>query len=263
MKPAVYFLLGMPGAGRREVLADLLENEYSLEHPATVWIHPDEPDIGHAPVYASLEFVGTRSWTMRGKDPNIVIAAPAPDPRSDIFVLLHGPANPVDQLEAWKRWLQANALDVSRVLTVVHCAFVSQHSEAEEWYDACIHFSDAVLLNRRENVPNKWVNRFLRKYEKACYPCIFDFVRKGRVQNPAFILTPEPRRLSLLFEEMDPEPDIEFVVIDDETGSPIEDDAEDDDRINLDDDPYLARIPTGLRRKRIPDIATLMRRVSG
>ena len=33
------------------------------------------------------------------------------------------------------------------------------------WYDACVHFSDVVLLQRREGVANKWVSDFLKHHE--------------------------------------------------------------------------------------------------
>jgi hypothetical protein len=117
-----------------------------------------------------------------------------------VFIVLAGAVDLADQLEALKPWLAAHALPLARVLTVVHCQLAEKHPPLAPWFDACVHFSDVVLLNRREGVQNKWLSDFRRRYEDQCMPCLFELVRQGRVKNPVLLLDPTPRRLSQYFD---------------------------------------------------------------
>ena len=53
--------------------------------------------------------------------------------------------------------------------------------------------------------------RIQRTLHKQYYPCLFDFVKKGRVANPSLILYSEVRRMTKLFDDAD-----EFVFDDDD-----------------------------------------------
>ena len=44
------------------------------------------------------------------------------------------------------------AITIARVITIVNCELAEKHSALLAWYEACVHFSDIVLLNRREGV---------------------------------------------------------------------------------------------------------------
>jgi hypothetical protein len=66
-------------------------------------------------------------------------------------------------------------------------------------------------------------------------------VKKGRVSNPAEVLDPEARRVSLYFDELLPIEDDEF-----------EDEQQPDD-IKI--DAYIERLESGHRAKPIPEIA--------
>ena len=82
--------------------------------------------------------------------------------------------------------------------------------KALAWFEACIHFSDIVLLNRREGVDNRWLRDFEAKYKKACNPARFLLLKRGRVANPPDVLDPQARRLSLYFDELIPIDEDEF-----------------------------------------------------
>ena len=69
--------------------------------------------------------------------------------------------------------------ELARVLCVVHCALAEKHPALLAWYDACVHFSDVVLLQRREGVANKWVSDFLKHYQDQFMPCLFETVKAG------------------------------------------------------------------------------------
>ena len=129
------------------------------------------------------------------------------------------------------------------------------------WYDCCIHFSDVVLLSNRRDVPNKWVEEFKDRYLKEYYPCLFEFVKKGRLSNPSLVLAPQARRISKLFDETD-----EFVFIDEDVeiedeGDVDEEDEDEDEKFQAGDpskDPFLAKMVNGRREKTLPDVGKLI-----
>jgi hypothetical protein len=51
--------------------------------------------------------------------------------------------------------------------------------------------------------PNKWIGDFKGKFEHKFYPCLFEFVKEGRVKNPALVLAPVARRMSHVFDEQE------------------------------------------------------------
>jgi G3E family GTPase len=106
------------------------------------------------PADARLGEVGR--WTLAA---DIQVEAEMPADATHVFVVFDGRMNPVDQIEGFKAWLADRAAEVARVLCVVNCQLLEQNPKLFAWYEACIHFSDVVLLNRREGVPNKWISR--------------------------------------------------------------------------------------------------------
>lgn len=251
---SVYLILGVPGSGRRAIVADLIEHGVSTHESVAVLLpeeegpHPEDDKIrdratgglatGKNLTEAALAFGGEAKY---------------------LFVLFPGLANPVDRLEEWKELLSTHrqSFELHRIITVVHCGFLSRNPGAAPWYEACIHFSDAVLLNHRNEAGNRWVGEFEKQYRKAHYPCLFEPVKKNAVRNPAAILVPEPRRLSQAFdfweeELVDLEWDIETEIVDTGDTTPTPDDHEEDEPVP--EDPYFARMPGGRRRHKIPDI---------
>ena len=84
---------------------------------------------------------------------------------------------------------------------------------------------------------------FVDRYKGNHFPCLIEATRKGRVKNPGLILEPQARRISLYF---DPEED-----------KWLDDDDEWEDEEDALVDPYLAKLPSGIRVKRIPDIQAM------
>lgn len=252
-KPLVYIILGAADSGRREVLADLLEGGLDAADQAAVLLAARE-----TPVEADARLGKVHRW--RWTDG--VIEAPFPAGATQVFFVTDGRVNPVDQIEALKPWMEANGAEIGRVICVVNCAFAEKHHEMLAWYDACIHFSDVVLLNRREGVANKWMSEFKRRYEDTFMPCLFEFVKAGRVRNPALILEPQPRRMSHYFDE-----ETDWVVTGIESGSEDENDAldnvEEEVEVTAAVDPYFALDAAGRRAKRIIDVAKLLPEQAG
>ena len=238
-KPLVYLILGAAGSGRREILADLIEGGLAGEDRALVLLSADEP-----PAEADARLGAPQHWRWDGDR----IDAPPPGDATHVFFVTDGRGNPVEQIEAFNGWLDASGGELARIVCVVHCALTERHKQLLVWYDACIHFSDVVLLNRREGVANKWMSDFQARYAAQFLPCLFELVRAGRVKNPALILEPQARRMTHFFDE-----ELNWEV----TGDDEEEAEEGGEEIEAqpEEDPYLQRRLGGRRVKDIPDVA--------
>ena len=248
-KPLVYLILGAAGSGRREVLADLIEagleasDRPAVLLPAGEAAHPDD---------ARLPRVERWTWA------DGVITGSLPPEATPVFFVADGTRNPVDQIEVFKPWLEAQGGELARVFCVVHAKLAEQNPPLLAWFDACVHFSDVVLLNRREGVENKWLSTFLGHFKGQFLPCLFETVKEGRVRNPALVLEPQARRMSHYFDE---EQDWIFTdkdgeVIDEEDAT--EDGDDEEIEAKPEEDPYLERLNGGRRVKQLPDIARFL-----
>ena len=175
--------------------------------------------------------------------------AEIPPGASHIFVVSDGRRNPVDQIEALKAWLGDRAMEVALVLCVVDCALAEKNPRLFAWFEACIYFSDVVLLNHREGVPNKWVGDFVEKFTGKFYPCLFEFVKAGRVKNPSLVLAPVARRMSHVFDDQ------EWIAADED-----EEDEDEDVEMKPEEDPYFERRNGGRRVHELPNIADFLPR---
>lgn len=252
-KPLVYLILGAAGSGRREVLADLIADGLAEGDRPVVLISDEERGSDADPKLGRV-----RRWVwMDGEigTPDRVLGD-----ATHAFFVADGRRNPVDQIEAFKAWAGAQHAEVARVLCVVNCQLAEKHRELGAWFEACIHFSDVVLLTRREGVANKWLSDFQNRFKDQFYPCLFEFVKAGRVKNPVLVLDPQPRRLSQFFDAtdlpgVDSDTEIDMGTGDGDDPEEIEDD---DDGEIIPDDPYLVRRAGGRRVKELPDIAKFL-----
>ncbi|MGB0743311.1 MAG: GTP-binding protein [Opitutales bacterium] len=239
--PLVYLIYGIPDSERRSVLFDLFESGLSPEQQLLYFRPKDEKVSPYDEQIETLENVSTVEWEL--KDCKVkhgrITAAP-----EKVFFLAPGNSDPADVAEALKEWTTHNNCELGRIVTILNCSFLQAQEKSRRWFDACIHFSDIVLLARRESVDNKWVKDFETHYRKQCYPCLFEIVSKGKTKNPATILEPEARRMSLFFDELIPIAEDEF-----EDGERPEDTKP---------DRYIERNESGQRIQRIPDIAELL-----
>lgn len=249
MSTHVYWMLGIPGSGRRRLLVDLIQTGFEAGERVGVLIDDAEPGAAATDALEELTGVGVVAYRTN-PDKSLAVDLPE-DPPETLFVLFNGARNPVDQVETWKAWMDPRRFQLARVITVVHCAFLSAKPETEPWFDACIHFSDVVLLNRREQADNSWVEAYRQRFKKRKLPCIVEYVKKDTVDNPAYILEPEARRMSLALEDWEETPEsFEGIPIEIEGDA----DAIDDEDDPIPPDPYLERMPGGRRRKVIPNI---------
>jgi hypothetical protein len=233
----VYLVLGAAGSGRREVLVDLVEGGIGEgDRPAVLISAQERADASDA------RLAGLGRWRLA---PGAGIDAEFPPDATHVFIVVDGRRNPVDQIEAFKEWLAGMQAEVARVLCVVDCRLAERNPKLFAWFEACIYFSDVVLLNRREGVPNKWIGDFKAKFEDRFYPCLFEYVKEGRVKNPALVLAPVARRMSHVFDEQE-------WIADDGDDEALEGDEEVELKPEI--DPYLERRSGGRRVHEIPRI---------
>ena len=252
-KPLVYLILGAVGSGRRELLEDMIDGGLDEKDRPAVILPAGEGDralVANAP---DLRLPSTSFWTWEAG----TISGSLPAGATHVFFVTDGTRNPVDQVEAFKPWLAAQGGELARVICVVNSQLAEKHPPLLAWFEACVHFADIVLLNKREGVENKWMSGFLGHFKKLYYPCVFEMVKDGRVQNPALILEPEARRMTHVFDE---EQDWIFT---DSEGKEIDEQEEvedEDEEIEAkpEEDPYFVRRSGGRRLKEIPDISNFL-----
>ena len=251
VKPLVYLILGAAGSGRREILVDLIDAGLSESDTSAVMLAESEE---------GSEFDAKFPLLSRWKWQDEMIVGELAAEASHVFFVTEGRTNPVEQVEVFKAWVEAQGGEVARVLCVVNCQLAEKNPPLLAWYEACVHFSDVVLLTRREGVANKWLSGFLGHFEKQFYPCLFEQVKGGRVKNPALVLDPLARRMSHVFDA-----DQDWVFTDAD-GEEIDEDEETDGDEEVEakpeEDIYFARDAAGRRAKRIPDIATFLEKAA-
>jgi len=261
----LYVILGAASSGRRTILSDLITDGLSEDERAVVLISQNEAETNSV---EEKKLGRTILWSLR--DGFLSFDTDAIGDATHLFFLTDGRADPIDQLEAFKTWADGSGGELARVICVVNCHLAEKHHEVAAWYEACIHFSDVVLLNKREGVENKWLSDFQNKFKALFYPCLFEFVKNGKVKNPPLVLEPQARRNSHLFDE------VEWEVVDDEGETSDAEDADDaffdedeadtaerdtvEEEVELRPvvDPYLERNAGGRRVKPLPAIAKFL-----
>jgi len=248
--PLVFFILGTVDSGRREIVADLMANSLGDTDRPLLVTAQNEPELSGVAQARMQGVAGFRAaqWSWHENSP-VRFAPIEIGDATAIFIVADGKRDPVDHMEALHEWLPGSGAELGRIIAVIHCRLGFEHSQLRRWHEACVHFADVVLLNRREGVPNQWVGDFKAWLQKERYPCLVEFVKKSEVANPALLLEPKARRMSLYFDEADEWPD--------------EEDLAEGETIDGDDllgavDPYIERFRSGRRARELPDIKKIL-----
>jgi hypothetical protein len=248
----VYLVLGLPGSGRHEIVANLIEGGLADSPAISVYEATGEAALAGdeaKPQLAELPKVTIVPYALAGDH---FVIAPENEPEEEpdaVFFFANGRASVIDQLEAFPPWLKSRGWELARILLVVDCTLAATHPKVTEWHEVCVHFADCVLLNRRTVLTQTWVQQFQKKFSAARYPCLFIPVKQGRVDNPQLVLYPEARRMTLVFDDIDPIDQLDL----DEENLPEE-------PFNLENkpDPYFERLPSGHRCKVVPDVTEFL-----
>lgn len=243
-KPFIYIFLGVTGAGRRTVVADLITRGMGEDDQVAVLTNEDSAGSDVMKTLALNPRVRLINWQLN--EENHIVVQDDLASMDSIFFITHGKQSPVDQMESLVAWVNDEDFEVGRIFTVVDCGLFSTQPKLMPWIEACIHFSDVVCLNKRESVSQVWLKGFVERFQKEqCYPCLFENVKKGRVSDPAMLLHPEARRISHVFDERDAIYELGF----DQDNLPDE-----PFELKVKEDPYFEKLPSGGRCKPIPDI---------
>lgn len=218
-------VLGAAGSGRREVAEELAR--YAWPEGAAIRL------ISHGP--------GPEEWRMEGAK------AVLPSPSGAASLLLtDGRRSQVDQVEALVAAAPAAGWSIRRIIAVVDLPFFQRHPELEPWVRSCLHFADAAVLTRRWDAPNAWLSKFQRMLADDYRTCLVAFLPKaGGLPRPAELVEGDPRRASLVLDDLDAVDEMEF----DEDNLP----EEPFDLVRK-ADPYFARDTSGRREILVPDI---------
>lgn len=234
-----YLILSAPESGQLAIALDLIEGSKPYIDKAVVY-YPSS-------IASELEHIDKKKRERAKLTPyDEWDSIPTAQADETLIVIAQERQAPPTQIEQFKACLERAPLEIGRVITIINCQLASQKPGLAEWFDCCIHFSDCVLLSKRDGVSQKWIKAFIEKYHKLCYPVQFEYVKKDyRVENPAQVLAPEARRISLIFDNVDP---IDELNIDPENlpEEPFE--------ISTPIDPYLERLENGNFAIKLPEM---------
>lgn len=248
---ALYVVLGAGPSDRAALTAHLIEHGLEPgEGPFTVYatardLGGSERARADLEAHARTTVVTVPEGTFTGGG-----VLPRVPESGTVFFLSDGSGDPVDQIETLRAWMDANDLKLARIFTVVDCALLAANPGATPWYDACIHFSDVVLLGNRADVSKKWVRGLEERLRREALPCHTAYLKAGgKVDAPAELLYPEARRISQFFDPV--EEDAALVGLEIEGDEPEEEEEGEADPRN---DPFLARTEQGHRIRNLVDI---------
>lgn len=244
----VYLILGSKGGGRSAVVSDLVDFGLEATAESQVFVSEEDALAWGEPLGIRHALCEQKRYAWNGLDEGLAIEATS----ETVFIVADGLADPADFVEAFFYWLQEVPYELGRIITVVDCNRIQKERKLLHWYDCCIHFTDVVLLGHRDEVSNKWIEEFKERYLKEYYPCLFVFVKKGRLPNPSLVLEPEARRISKLFDEAD-----EYVFVDEDDDEDI--DEEDEPAAgDPSKDPFLAKLGNGRRKRTLANLRNLI-----
>ena len=173
--------------------------------------------------------VNTWSLSKNGTQDCLEFKQPLSSP--EIFMFLSHEISIADQLEAILRFQKSNdQITMGRILLFIHApVLLEEITSFQEWLDAVVHFSDAILFVGRTNQNALAIKTLQERYTSMRYP-LENYILAKRNNPWSRILDPSPRRISHIFD------DIELL---------DEDDYPENDR-------YLKKLPSGERERSIP-----------
>ena len=242
-----YLILGSQSSGRCGVCAYVIFKALGDDDFCGVFISKNETPTEFDKKIASAPIAGFVNYK-DAEDAREKIAALDESRFTHVFYIADSTKNLADEIEEFKKTVDCGKIRLARIWSVLDCATVVRHpNECMPYADALAHFADCMLLSRRNGVPNKEVDNIKARYEKLCYPMLTELVnKKFEVSRPIDLLIEEARRITVMFDDIDPIDELEI----DENNIPEE-------PFNLErkTDPYMQKAANGMRIKPIPNIA--------
>ena len=134
-------------------------------------------------------------------DPENSLLVLDPDQEATVFIVLDPRMEPIAQLEQLAGQLGNCLVEPVKIITCVDCGAAENSPQLRAWLEACIYYSDIVLLGNRSKASKPFVRDYQKGFERLCYPCLFGFLKGGGKPDIALeILAPDTRRISQLFD---------------------------------------------------------------
>lgn len=160
-----------------------------------------QPLVLHLPDGLAWDPPENAAYSVQGYDPGSALWVFDPDASGSAFILVDPRESPVEQIEKLAADLAKCLIEPVKIITCVDCEGVEAHPPLKLWYEACIYYSDIVLLGNRSAASNRFIRDYQKQFERNCYPCLFLFLKGAGVPDQALeILTPGTRRISQLFD---------------------------------------------------------------
>ncbi len=155
----------------------------------------------HVPEGLEWSIGDTDAYTMVTYDPESVLWVLDPDSEDTCFIIIDPRAPLIGQIEHLAGDLAKCLVEPIKIVTCVDSDRTEKSTALRAWLDACIYYSDVVLLGNRQNASKPFLREYQKHYERLCYPCLFLFLKgEGQPNDPIEILTPGIRRISQLFD---------------------------------------------------------------
>lgn len=251
MSIPAYFILGTPTSGRCGICADVIYKALNDDDFCGVFVSQNETPTAFDESISSAQNAGLVYYS-DADDARTKIAELDKSRFTHVFYIADSAKNIADEVEQFKKTVDCGDIRLARIWSVLDCAsFARCPNEFAPYADALAHFADCFLLSRRSNVSNREIENIRARYERQCYPMSVELVDKNfEVARPIELLIEEARRISMLFDDIDP---IDELDID---GDNIPDEPFD---LQRKPDPYLQRAANGMRLKPVPDVSEIVR----
>ena len=246
MSLPLYLVLGSSSAGRRGVCLDTINRALNDDDFCTVFVSESEKPSESDKRIASSQHGGFVRYK-DAKDAFEKLQSLDESQISHVFFLVDSTRNLADAIEEAKDLIDGKKIRLAAIWGVLDCGMLARFPEqCQTFADALSHFSDALLLSRRDGLSNRQVADIKARYEKQCKPHHYFYVDSDlKVDKPIELMIEEARRISVIFDDFDPIDDLDI----DENNLP-----EEPFDLERKPDPYLERQSNGARVRPIPDV---------
>ena len=218
MNKILHLVMETPGANASGILLEATQQDSPL------------PEF-YLPNSSTNDNLNTNSWCLVNEGTEDCLEFNQPPSSPEVFMFLSHEISMADQLEGILRFRKSNdQITMGRILLFIHAPVLLQEiASFQDWLDAVVHFSDAILFVDRTNKNASAIKTLQERYASMRYP-LENYILSTRNNSWSRILDPSPRRISHIFD------DIELL---------DEEDYPENDR-------YLKKLPSGERERSVP-----------
>ena len=225
-------MIGTPTSGRRGVVWDAVERGSMEGEFSVVFVSASEKPSDFDAAIAGADNAGIVKYS-DAADAAEKLGALDPQKISRVFYLADSTKSLADEIESFKGLASGGKIRLARIWSVVDCSMAEKFpKQTAKYVDMLSHFADSGASGRS-------VEELKAQWEKMRRPHVVEYVDKNfRTKNPIELLIDEARRISMFFEEFDPVDELEL---------DAENLPEEPFSLERKPDPYLARLPGGMR----------------